>query len=166
MISSRAETSSSPALLGPTPETGPTAIAASALSPLASEASSASSVEYSSGVTFNGTTYRGTARGDSISFINSVSEGTQVVLGRGGDSISFGGTARIGAGTVVDLGADGSIDRLVIASEELVKGSGLRVLNFQDGVDKLTVGGVTYNSRAEAAAAINASQSGSISFDA
>lgn len=134
--------------------------------PAASGDAPASSVEFSSGVSFDGTTYTGTAGPDSIGFVNSVTEGIQVVMGGGPDSVSFGGSSKIGAGTVVDLGLDVSGDSLVIANQDLIKGSGLRVLNFQDGRDSITVAGTTYNTRAEAEAAINAIQPGSISFGA
>ncbi|MEB3333005.1 MAG: hypothetical protein VKI83_11005 [Synechococcaceae cyanobacterium] len=123
-------------------------------------------MEYSSGVRADGSTYTGGSAPDSIRFINSDTQNVNVRMGRGRDSVTFDGTIGLGAGTLVDLGVDNAPDRLVIASEEIVNGSGLRVLNFRDNVDMIEVAGTVYNTRADAEAAINGRQSGSISFGA
>lgn len=123
-------------------------------------------MRFSSGVSFDGSTYTGTRGPDSIEFINTSVQDVTVAMGRGRDTVSFGGTGPIGTGVVVDLGRnDGSADRLIVATEQTLSGSGLRVVNFEDGRDSIVVAGTVYSTRAEAAAAINAIQPGSISFE-
>lgn len=79
-------------------------------------------------------------RNDTIVFASSTTNGTTINASGGSDSIQFTSTARVGAGTVINLGNDAVADTVSVAAKSTFSGSGIVINNFKENQDVILVG--------------------------
>ncbi len=88
------------------------------------------------------TTVNTSVRNDTIVFASSSTNGTTINAGAGSDSIQFTSSAKVGSGTVINLGAnDNAADTISVAAKSTFAGSGIVINNFRENQDVILAGG-------------------------